>query len=518
MIKEKSIDEEEKSQSPDVKRSSRLRKCSNKYSNFSIESIKPGSKRKIAGPNQEAALNHSENSGGTSVDTLNMNKKVKRTKSEVLHKHNENEDSKQTVTDQYDESSEKSTELDAVESESGERDELKRIKELRRIEKFLLEEKKQLELLEKEQEVATSVVNKPNSPIKIKISLNSQDSKSTTSSLVNRSTPKEVHEEAVPVVVPEKTESIKLNLGELVRNCKTKLGILPPSKPVQPEVHMEQIESTETPVQAPIEQAAAEPVPEVTPPEEIKEAIAVAKQLNRSSDDEIIIIEDVEEAKNVDLKEEEEVAKEPVVTNKENDLIEPALNEEARPDTDLTRIEREADVVLIEKKIVSSPEPVPVVSSKQLTPDTVKQQHLYLQQLQELQQQKRHLQELNQQKQQQQQKLAQHHEQLAAAVTSNGGNPMHVAAKNMESFKKFQEIKELQNKKCIDELRVTYEQLIDEIKYNSGIFFSFTSFELLKKFLFYFILTRVENKRNPLRIDKGKEEIEGRTRQDYCRD
>ena len=425
----------------------------------------------MAGPNQEPALNHSENSGSPSVDTLNVvNKKVKRTKSELVHKHNENEE-KQAV-DQYDESSEKSTELDAAESETGERDEIKRIKELRRIEKFLLEEKKQLELLEKEQEVATAVVNKPNSPIKIKISLNNQDSKSTTSSLVNRSTPKEVCEEAAP----EKTESIKLNLGELVRNCKTKLGILPPpSEPAQADTQTEP-ELSKTPALPLIEQVAAEPVAEATPPEEIKEAVAVEKQLNRSTDDEIIIIEDVEEAKNVEPKE-EEVAKETVVSNEETDLIEPVLNEETRPDPDSTRIEQEPDVVLIEKKIVASPEPLPAVSPKQpQTPDPVKQQLLYLQQLQELQQQKRHLQELNQQKQQQQQKLAQHQEQLAAAVTSNGANQLHSTAKSMESFKKFQEIKELQNKKCIDELRVTYEQLIDEIKYNSGNKYFFKNF------------------------------------------
>lgn len=116
----------------------------------------------------------------------------------------------------------------------------KRIKELRRIEKVLLQEKKQLEMLEKEQvmkmgtEETTSTENnnnsnntaesnsspttsKMNSPIRIKISLNNPNpetksgSASTSTSSLSSSTKQ-----------TNKGESIKINLGELVRNSKTK--------------------------------------------------------------------------------------------------------------------------------------------------------------------------------------------------------------------------------------------------------------------------------------------------------
>lgn len=114
----------------------------------------------------------------------------------------------------------------------------KRIKELRRIEKVLLEEKKQLEMLEKEQvmkmeteetsinteaESNSSPVNnsKVNSPIRIKISLNNPETKSgpTSTSSLASGTSSAISSSSNKAT---KTEGIKINLGELVRNSKSK--------------------------------------------------------------------------------------------------------------------------------------------------------------------------------------------------------------------------------------------------------------------------------------------------------
>lgn len=116
----------------------------------------------------------------------------------------------------------------------------KRIKELRRIEKVLLQEKKQLEMLEKEQvmkmetEEKTSTENnnnnnnnaesnsspttsKMNSPIRIKISLNNPETKSGSASTSTSSLSSSTKQ-------ANKGESIKIHLGELVRNSKSKRG------------------------------------------------------------------------------------------------------------------------------------------------------------------------------------------------------------------------------------------------------------------------------------------------------
>jgi len=68
---------------------------------------------------------------------------------------------------------------------------------------------------------------------------------------------------------------------------------------------------------------------------------------------------------------------------------------------------------------------------------------------------------------QQQQLLLEKNQQSHAAAAAAAIAAMN-ASKQLEAFKRFHELKEIQNKKFIEEIRVTYEQLISEVKFNSG--------------------------------------------------
>jgi hypothetical protein len=129
----------------------------------------------------------------------------------------------------------------------------RKIKELKKMKKNLLKEKKQLEQLEHEKELQTKRIS---SPIKIKIS-RSQEQRQLTSEInmsnensgsvldANKEDTDAVQadtsEVKVGTITPNEsnsensqdsskkeanaTASLRINLGELVRNCKTKLGL-----------------------------------------------------------------------------------------------------------------------------------------------------------------------------------------------------------------------------------------------------------------------------------------------------
>ena len=317
--------------SNNVKRSSRLRKSSNKYSNFEVSNVGPIKRKSTSELSVE-----SKPVVGT--------KRTRRSKIEDESQHEE--DIKVEITN---------------EDTASNTDETLSIKELKKIEKKLLKEKKEIEeqLVKGENEEPVTVVTEtPKSPIKIKISKSPN----------------------------ETTGGFKVNLGELVRNCKSKLGLLSSSRKNSSE---SSDKSAENEMKNKVDDEAKEESNEliIVDEEEKNKALEATKAL---------------EAKTVEINNSEP---------------------------------KETESKCVEDK---------------------------------------------------------------SAISNNSPG---AGKRSVEELKKIFEIKELKNKKLIEEIRSSYEQLIREIKYNNGNFVIYQSINLSHDIHhFFFLLINVTCPNSDLKL------------------
>lgn len=460
------------SQLGDVKRSSRVRKCSSKYLNFSVSNA--ASKRKSNSMQLDTSLNQDPDNSNNGANIPSDNSNPKRVKTEESNK-SENE----FVSD----SLEKNTELlkndlalkisdpnepDIVivsneQTDEFEEDRDERIKELRRIEKVLLEEKKQLELLEKEQvekleqqkldnkdkdlskKVEENLPMKKSplktkviSPIRIKISLNSQDLKTTTSVLTgsNGTSPEpsnqSINEQGTSLKETNLNESLRLNLGELVKNLKANHQYSAVDKKIQN--NNSEVKEKEEKVSKSENIQCLPNVDKILPVEQLFSIDQNSDSISEVNKNEIInektinkkvIDTEISESScsSASFKTTCDASTKQFDNNSvKSDQIEQTMNEESNP--------RSKDESM-DFKVKESEEKFNN-DNKRIWVDTP---------------------------------CLKSYQPNEYELTKSVSQQKY----NIETFKKFQEMKDLQNKKCLDEMRYTYEQLINEIKYNSEL-------------------------------------------------
>ena len=216
------------------KRSTRIRKHSDRYLNYSIETQNQRRNQiQILKPRSNESLSATSNQQAEESPLVNSIRMPQIKSSDSME-----DDSIRLIdgenSNNLDSSLNEDIDID-VGDEGEEDEELKqrrKIKELKKIEKKLLKEKQRLEIDLNSKASASSTLqhdtnsndasnqqHQPlNKPIKIKISLNQGEGSCASSVSVSENEQQSSNN--------NNTNKIALNLGELVRNCKTKLGLI----------------------------------------------------------------------------------------------------------------------------------------------------------------------------------------------------------------------------------------------------------------------------------------------------